>query len=104
MAKGGSLWRGLRLLFVLSALLAGAAAFFLYDRYTGFADAPLSGIEAGQSYELKVTKDGYLPGYVRIAAEEWRQGGDPRLPLSAAPKRERLERTVELTPAPKKPR
>ncbi len=65
----------------------------------------LSGIEAGQSYELKVTKDGFLPGYVRIAAEEWRQGGDPRLPLSAAPKRERLERSVELTPAPaKKPR
>jgi hypothetical protein len=64
----------------------------------------LTGIEAGQSYELKVTKDGFLPGYVRIAGEDWRQGGDPRLPLSAAPKRARIERTVELTPAPKKPR
>ena len=53
MAKGGSLWRGLRLLFVLSALLAGAAAFFLYDRYTGFADAPLSGIEAGETLRVE---------------------------------------------------
>ena len=53
MARGGSLWRGLRLLFVLSALFVGAAAFFLYDRYTGFADAPLSGIEAGETLRVE---------------------------------------------------
>lgn len=41
--------RGLGLLFVLSALLAGAAAYWAWDRYTGFADAPLSGIDAGES-------------------------------------------------------
>ena len=53
MAKGSSRWRGLRLLFVLSALCAGAAAFWLYDRYTGFADAPLSGIEAGETLQVQ---------------------------------------------------
>jgi serine/threonine protein kinase len=62
----------------------------------------LSGIEAGQSYELRVTKDGFVPGYVRITGEEWRQGGDPNLPLSAAPKREVIDKTVELVPATKK--
>lgn len=53
MAKATSRWRGLRLLFVLSALVAGAAAFWLYDRYTGFADAPLSGIEAGETVRVE---------------------------------------------------
>jgi hypothetical protein len=62
----------------------------------------LQGIEAGQSYELRVQKDGFVPGYVRITGEEWRRGGDPDLPLSVAPKREVIERNVELVPAPKK--
>ena len=53
MAKAPSRWRGLRLLFVLSALVAGAAAFFLYERYTGFADAPLAGIEAGETLRVE---------------------------------------------------
>lgn len=63
----------------------------------------LKDIEAGRDYELRVIKEGYLPGYIRISAEEWRHGGDPRLPLSSAPKHDVLERTVELVPAPKKP-
>jgi len=62
----------------------------------------LQGIEAGQPYELRVQKDGFVPGYVRITGEEWRQGGDPALPLSAAPKREVIERRVDLVPAPPK--
>ena len=45
--------RALGVLFVLSALLAGAAAYWLYDRYTGFADAPLSGIEAGDTLQVE---------------------------------------------------
>jgi len=53
MAKAPRRWRGLRLLFVLSAVVAGAAAFFLYDRYTGFADMPLSGIEAGDTVRVE---------------------------------------------------
>ena len=64
----------------------------------------LSGIEAGRDYELKVTKDGFVPGFVRFGAEEWRAGGDPALPLAAAPKKAVLERTVELVAAPRKGR
>ncbi len=40
---------GVRLFFVLSALLIGAFAYWAYDRYTGFADAPLSSLQAGES-------------------------------------------------------
>ncbi|TYT25607.1 endolytic transglycosylase MltG [Luteimonas viscosa] len=47
MAAEGRRRRGLGLLFMLSALLAGAAGYWLYDRYTGFADAPLSGMRDG---------------------------------------------------------
>ncbi|HTJ47111.1 MAG TPA: protein kinase [Kofleriaceae bacterium] len=61
----------------------------------------LEGIEAGRDYELRVSKDGFLPGYVHLSAEDWRDGGDPRLPLSAAPKKAVMERSVTLTPAPK---
>lgn len=63
----------------------------------------LKDIEAGRDYELRVVKEGYLPGYIRISAEEWRHGGDPRLPLSSAPKHDVLERSVELVPVPRKP-
>lgn len=41
--------RRLGVFFVLSALLAGAAAYVLWQRYTGFADTPVAGIEAGES-------------------------------------------------------
>src|SRR5688572_9430942 len=41
--------RRLGVFFVLSALLAGAAAYVLWQRYTGFADAPVAGIESGES-------------------------------------------------------
>jgi outer membrane biosynthesis protein TonB len=76
----------------------GAAVWLL----VGVSDSmSLDGIEAGRDYELKVTRDGYLPGFVRFAAEEWRAGGDPALPLSAAPKKSALERTVELVAAPR---
>ena len=81
---------------------AGAAVWLLVGQTNTME---LSGIEAGQAYELRALLDGFLPGYVRVTAEEWRQGGDPRLPLSAAPKREVIERSVELSPSPaKKPR
>jgi hypothetical protein len=58
------------------------------------------GLEAGRDYEFKVVKDGYLPSYVHIKAEEWRSGGDPQLPLAAAPKHAMLQRDVELAEDP----
>lgn len=61
----------------------------------------LGGIEAGRDYEFRVVRDGHAPAYVRIAADEWRDGGDPAVPLAAAPKKKELERNVVLTPAPR---
>ena len=41
--------RGLGWLFVLSALVAGAGGYWLFARYSRFADTPIAGIEAGDS-------------------------------------------------------
>jgi hypothetical protein len=49
-----------------------------------------------------VLKDGYTPGYLHIAAEEWRAGGDPNTPLAAAPKHAVLEKAVQLVELPPK--
>jgi len=38
-----------RTLFVITALLAGFAAFLLWQRYDGFAETRLTGIEAGET-------------------------------------------------------
>jgi serine/threonine protein kinase len=78
---------------------AGAAVWLLVG-VTG--NMNLGGIEAGRDYELRVSKDGYVPGYVRITAEEWRSGGDPRLPLSAAPKKATIEKVVDLVREPRR--
>jgi len=40
-------------LFLLLMMAAGASAFWVWQRYTGFADAPLSGIEAGESVVIE---------------------------------------------------
>ena len=37
------------LVFVLTALLAGAVAWWAFDRYTGFADAPVAGLQGDAS-------------------------------------------------------
>ena len=51
MSKGKrhSRGRGLRLVFIVTALLAGALAFWMFDRYQRFADEPVPGIAAGTS-------------------------------------------------------
>jgi hypothetical protein len=79
---------------------AGAAVWLLVGNSTKMK---LGGIEAGRDYDLKVVKDGFTPGYVHIGAEEWRDGGDPGLPLSAAPKHDTITRHVDLAPAPATP-
>ena len=48
--------RGRRIgLFLLLCLLAlgAVAAYLLHDRYTGFADAPLAGVQAGQTFVVE---------------------------------------------------
>ena len=49
MAAKGRTGRILATVFVLSALLAGGVAYWAWERYTGFADAPLSGIAPGDT-------------------------------------------------------
>ena len=40
-------------LFLLLMMAAGASAFWVWQRYSGFADAPLAGIEAGESVVIE---------------------------------------------------
>ncbi|MCE9580379.1 MAG: protein kinase [Deltaproteobacteria bacterium] len=59
----------------------------------------LEGIEAGRDYELRVVKDGFLPAYVQIPAEEWRlDPKDTRTSLASAKKKDAIERSVTLEP------
>ena len=45
--------RGIGALFVITALVAGALAFWAFDRYLGFADAPVAGIEQATSINIE---------------------------------------------------
>ena len=45
--------RGIGALFVITALLAGALAFWAFDRYHGFADVPVAGIGADSSIVIE---------------------------------------------------
>jgi UPF0755 protein len=44
---------GFGLLFVVTALLAGALGYWAVSRYLGFADAPLAGLQAGDSIQVE---------------------------------------------------
>lgn len=52
-----------RVLFVITALLAGFAAFLLWQRYDGFAETRLTGIEAGET--LVVEQGDSFPAVLR---------------------------------------
>ncbi|HET9991816.1 MAG TPA: protein kinase, partial [Kofleriaceae bacterium] len=60
----------------------------------------LSGIRAGMPYELRVLADGYLPGYISVTGDEWRDGGDPNVPIDRAKKKPTLEKNVDLVADP----
>ncbi|CAN5578387.1 endolytic transglycosylase MltG [soil metagenome] len=49
MAAKGSVGRAFVVLLVISILLVGGAAYWAWDRYTGFADTPLSGVAQGET-------------------------------------------------------
>lgn len=55
------------LFFLVLMMTAGASAFWVWQRYTGFADAPLSGIEAGES--VIVERGDSLPVVLRKLRE-----------------------------------
>jgi serine/threonine protein kinase len=60
----------------------------------------LAGIRAGMPYELRVLADGYLPGYISVTGDEWRDGGDPNVPIDRAKKKASLEKNVDLVADP----
>jgi hypothetical protein len=71
---------------------------FLYVGLTG--SMRFSDLTAGRDYELVVVKDGYKPRHITIKADDWRDGGDPNIPIDSAKKKSQLERSVELEPLP----
>ncbi|MFD0738636.1 endolytic transglycosylase MltG [Lysobacter koreensis] len=84
-------------MFLILVLAAGAAGFWLWQRYAGFADAPLSGLESGES--LMVERGDSLPIVLRKLREagasegealEWRAlarqlGADGKLQVGEYP-------------------
>jgi len=60
----------------------------------------LQGIRAGMPYELRVLADGYLPGYVTVTADDWRDGGDPNTPIDRAKKKATLAKALTLEKDP----
>ena len=61
----------------------------------------LSGIRAGAPYEFRVLADGFLPGYIAIAADDWRENpSDTKTAIDSAKKKAVLEKNVDLVADP----
>jgi serine/threonine protein kinase len=56
---------------------------------------------AGRDYEFVVVKPGFVSRRVVIKADEWRDGGDPKLPIDMAKKKALITRSVDLEAVPK---
>lgn len=79
------------------------AAVWLYIGVTG--SIQFTGV-AGQPYELRALKDGFLPGYSRIAADDWRavkNGAPVTGPIDSVEKKPSIDVQIELTPDPDAP-
>ena len=68
--------------------------------FIGANHARFNELWAGRDYELAVVKPGFKTQHVVFKAEDWRDGGDPNMPLDVAKKKPVLEKTVELEPDP----
>lgn len=55
---------------------------------------------AGRDYELRALSDGYKPGYASVSVEDWRDGGDPNIPIDLAKKKQTIERKIDLLEDP----
>jgi hypothetical protein len=55
---------------------------------------------AGRDYELAVVRPGFITKHVTFHTEDWRDGGDPKIPIDSAKKKDTLSQTVELEPEP----
>jgi hypothetical protein len=68
--------------------------------FIGANHAQFNELYAGRDYEVAVVKPGFKTQHVEFKAEDWRDGGDPNMPIDAAKKKEKLSKTVELEPDP----
>lgn len=75
MSAPGKRRHGLRTFFVLTALLAGAFAYWAWDRYTGFVDTPVAGLEAGDTLVVE-NGDSFARVLQRLRESGVREGHD----------------------------
>ncbi|HUJ62458.1 MAG TPA: protein kinase [Kofleriaceae bacterium] len=68
--------------------------------FIGTSHVHFSDLWAGRDYELAVVRPGFKTAHVEFKADEWRDGGDPNVPIDVAKKKPVLSRTVELEPDP----
>ena len=68
--------------------------------FIGANHARFNELWAGRDYEVAVVKPGFKTQHVTFKAEDWRDGGDPNLPIDVAKKKPVLQQTVELEPDP----
>jgi serine/threonine protein kinase len=73
--------------------------------FVGMTDAVrIEGVQAGMAYELRVLKDGYLPGFISVTVDDWRDPkGNPKEPINIAKKLQALEKAITLTADPNAP-
>jgi serine/threonine protein kinase len=68
--------------------------------FIGANHAQFNNLWAGRDYELAVVKPGFKTQHVTFKAEDWRDGGDPNVPIDVAKKKPMLAKVVELEPDP----
>lgn len=72
------------------------AEVYLFVGVTG--SMRFSNLIAGRDYEAVVVKPGFKSRFVSIKADEWRDGGDPKIPIDVAKKKALITKSVELEP------
>ncbi|HEY5925162.1 MAG TPA: hypothetical protein VIV11_25945, partial [Kofleriaceae bacterium] len=68
--------------------------------FIGANQARFNELIAGRDYELAVVKPGFKTQHVVFKAEDWRDGGDPNVPIDVAKKKPMLSKAVELEEDP----
>jgi hypothetical protein len=68
--------------------------------FVGANRAYFADLWAGRDYEFRVVKPGFKSQSVVFKADDWRDGGDHRMPIDAAKKKAVLSKAVELEPDP----
>ncbi len=68
--------------------------------FIGAGRARVNEVIAGRDYEVAVVRPKYKTQHVVIKADEWRDGGDPTMPIDVAPKKQVISKSVVLEEDP----